>query len=208
MPVVCYTIIVNLKIHWGEVLAAFTKDAIKHSFMKLLNEKQLNKITVKDIVEDCGINRNSFYYHYNDIPSLLEEILNEQADMLVSVSGPSTIYDCILSAIDFATQNKKAMLHIFNSPNREMIYSYINRVSQRAVSEYIDKYAVDYNISEHDKQAIIMYYKSLLIGFLVDWLSSNMKYDLKDEISRICELFEGSTETAFIRSSNEKSFKG
>ena len=186
----------------------FTKRAIKDAFAEILGEKPLSKITVKDIVEKCGINRNSFYYHYNDIPSLLEEILNEQADMLVSVSGPSTIYDCILSAIDFATQNKKAMLHIFNSPNREMIYSYINRVSQRAVSEYIDKYAVDYNISEHDKQAIIMYYKSLLIGFLVDWLSSNMKYDLKDEISRICELFEGSTETAFIRSSNEQSLKG
>lgn len=88
-----------------------------------------------------------------------------------------------------------------------MIYSYINRVSQRAVTEYIEKFAVDYTISEHDKQAIIMYYKSLLIGFLVDWLSSNMKYDLKDEISRICELFEGSTETAFIRSSGGQSSK-
>lgn len=183
-------------------MAAFTKDAIKNSFMKLLNEKQLNKITVKDIVEDCKINRNSFYYHYSDIPSLLEEILIEQADMLVSLAEPASIYDCILSAIDFALINKRAMMHIFNSPNRDMIYSYINRVSQRAVSEYVERFATGYNISSDDKQAIIMYYKCLLIGFLVDWLSSDMKYDLRDEISRICKLFEGSTETAFIRGSN------
>ena len=182
-------------------MAAFTKDAIKNSFMKLLNEKQLNKITVKDIVEDCKINRNSFYYHYSDIPSLLEEILIEQADMLVSLAEPASIYDCILSAIDFALINKRAMMHIFNSPNRDMIYSYINRVSQRAVSEYVERFATGYSISGDDKQAIIMYYKCLLIGFLVDWLSSDMKYDLRDEISRICKLFEGSTETAFIRSS-------
>ena len=41
----------------------FTKKAIRESFIKLLNERPLNKITVKDIVEDCGVNRNSFYYH-------------------------------------------------------------------------------------------------------------------------------------------------
>ena len=38
----------------------FTKMAIKASFIKLLNERPLNQITVKDIVLDCGINRNTF----------------------------------------------------------------------------------------------------------------------------------------------------
>ena len=52
-------------------MANFTEKAIKASFLKLLNERPLTKITVRDIVEDCGINRNSFYYHYRDIPALL-----------------------------------------------------------------------------------------------------------------------------------------
>ena len=42
----------------------FTQKAIKESFIKLLNEKPLHQITVKDIVEDCGVNRNTFYYHF------------------------------------------------------------------------------------------------------------------------------------------------
>ena len=58
-------------------MANFTKKAIKESFIKLLNERPMNKISVKDIVEDCGINRNSFYYHFQDIPALLEEIVTE-----------------------------------------------------------------------------------------------------------------------------------
>ena len=41
-------------------MANFTEKAIKASFLKLLNERPLTKITVRDIVEDCGINRNSF----------------------------------------------------------------------------------------------------------------------------------------------------
>ena len=52
-------------------MTQFTKAAIKASFIKLLNKKSLAKITVKEIVEDCKINRNSFYYHFSDILSLL-----------------------------------------------------------------------------------------------------------------------------------------
>ena len=54
----------------------FTRKAIKESFWKLLNERPLNRITVKDIVEDCGINRNSFYYHFQDKYELMNWIFD------------------------------------------------------------------------------------------------------------------------------------
>ena len=47
-------------------MSAYTKQAIKNSFLKLLNDRPLNQVTVKAIVEDCGINRNTFYYHLPD----------------------------------------------------------------------------------------------------------------------------------------------
>ena len=53
------------------------KQAIKTSFLKLLDERPLTRITVLDIAADCGINRNSFYYHYHDIPALIEEIIRD-----------------------------------------------------------------------------------------------------------------------------------
>ena len=65
-------------------MSNFTKNAIKASFLKLLNERPLSKITIKDIVTDCGINRNSFYYHYQDIPSLIEEVIKEETDNIIS----------------------------------------------------------------------------------------------------------------------------
>ena len=49
-------------------MANFTKKAIRDSLVKLLNEKPLSKITVRDIVDDCGVNRNTFYYYYPDLP--------------------------------------------------------------------------------------------------------------------------------------------
>ena len=63
--------------------ASLTKKAIQRAFVKLLNEQPLNKISVKDITDECGINRNSFYYHYRDIPGLIEEILTERIDKII-----------------------------------------------------------------------------------------------------------------------------
>ena len=181
-------------------MTSLTKDAIKTSFMKLLNQKQINKITVKEIVEDCGINRNSFYYHFDDIPSLVEEILNEQADALVQVSGENTdIYSSILAAMDFALQNKTAMLHIYNSANKNVFERYLSRIAHRTVTEYFNAFVKDSDLCEDDKQVIVMYYKSLLVGFVIEWLGSGMKYDLSIQVQRLCELFEGTTEIALGR---------
>lgn len=40
----------------------------------------MNQITVKDIVLECGVNRNSFYYYFEDLPTLPEEVLKSDAD--------------------------------------------------------------------------------------------------------------------------------
>ena len=51
-------------------MAGFAKKAIRDSFIKLLNERPLSQITVRDIVDDCGVNRNTFYYYFQDISQL------------------------------------------------------------------------------------------------------------------------------------------
>ena len=61
----------------------FTRKAIQEAFITLLNERPLKQITVEDIVDTCGINRNTFYYHFADIPTLLQEIITEDADNII-----------------------------------------------------------------------------------------------------------------------------
>lgn len=185
-------------------MPSFTKSAIKISFIKLLNKKPLNKITVKEIVEDCGINRNSFYYHFNDVPSLIEEIFIEEAEKLVqNRADDGSLYESLIAAIDFALKNRTAVLHIYNSANREIFERYLNRVSYSAVSGFINTVETAADINEDDREAIVMYYKCQLVGFVIDWLGSGMKYDLCIKLKRICELFDGSMETAIERCSKK-----
>ena len=102
-------------------MANFTKQAIKASFLKLLNQQPLNKISVRDIVEDCGINRNSFYYHFHDIPSLLGEIITDQTEQLIrAYPSISSLDECFHVAFRFALENKRAVMHIYHSVNRDM----------------------------------------------------------------------------------------
>ena len=59
-------------------MSGFTKEIIAKTFTELLDEKPMSKITVKDIVERCGVNRNTFYYHFKDIPDVVEFILKKK----------------------------------------------------------------------------------------------------------------------------------
>ena len=64
-------------------MANFTKKAIREAFIQLLEERPLSQITVKDIVDRCGVNRNTFYYYYQDIPQLLETIVSQDVDRII-----------------------------------------------------------------------------------------------------------------------------
>ena len=61
-------------------MSSFTKEVIIKTLFELLNEKPLAKITVKDIVERCGVNRNTFYYHFRDISDVVECALKREVD--------------------------------------------------------------------------------------------------------------------------------
>lgn len=53
-------------------MANFTKKAILQTFEEMLEHTSFNKITVSDLIAQCGISSNTFYYHYHDIYDLLD----------------------------------------------------------------------------------------------------------------------------------------
>ena len=94
----------------GKALANFTQKAIRASFIKLLNQKPLSQITIKDIVDDCGVNRNTFYYYFQDLPDLVETITKEEAQRVIQLyPAIDSIEQCLDALIDFALENRKAV---------------------------------------------------------------------------------------------------
>ena len=60
-----------------------TKEMLAESLMKLLARRTLDKITIQDIVDDCGYNRQTFYYHFHDIYDLIDWIFAAQTQELI-----------------------------------------------------------------------------------------------------------------------------
>ena len=181
-------------------MANLTEKAIKASALKLLNEKPLNQITIKDIVEDCGINRNSFYYHFRDLPSLIEEMVLEQAELLIE-EYPSihSLEECLDAAISFAANNRKAAMHIYNSVNRDIYEQYLWRVCEHVVTAYINSVLKEQKISDFDKEVIINFYKCACFGQILDWQRGGMRSDVKKQFMRMCEIKKGVVEDITAR---------
>ena len=184
-------------------MASFTKKAIVQTFLKLLDDRPLNQITVKDIVEARGINRNSFYYHFEDLPSLLEEILKDEADRIINEhASVSSLEDCLCVAIDFALKHKRAVMHTYGATNRALYEQYLDRVSQYVVSEYINMKFKEIPADPADKELLIHFFKCILIGGALDWIADGMRYDIRQHVRRLCLLFDGTVEEALHRSAD------
>lgn len=182
-------------------MANFTKQAIKSSFMKLLNQQPLNKISVRDIVEDCGINRNSFYYHFHDIPALLSEIITEQTEHLIQAyPSISSLDECFRVAFQFALENKRAVMHIYHSVNRDVFTQNTLRLCDYVVSTYIATAFPDDPISENDRQIVIRFMKCLLFGICIDWINRGMTDAAYNDLHRMLELSRGVPELVIQRS--------
>lgn len=181
-------------------MAGFTKKAIRDSFVKLLNEKPLTQITVRDIVDDCGINRNTFYYYFQDLPHLLETMVNEEAERIIrEYPTVESIEDCLNAAIGFALENRTAVMHIYHSINRDIYEQYLWRICDHTVTTYVDGILSGRIVSEQDRQLIIDYLKGLFFGFASYWLETGMQEDIRSRFHRICELKHGDLEQMVAR---------
>ena len=167
-------------------MANFTKKAIKETFISMLEERPLSNITVKDIVEKCGINRNSFYYHYQDIPALIEEIVKEEAEQILEkYPSVSTIVECFDALIEFASHRKRAIMHIYRSVNREVFERNLMAVTEFFVSNYVNTALTNEIIGETDKKTVVDYYKCVCFGLVLNWLNTGMTDEYAHEIRRI-----------------------
>ncbi len=173
-------------------MANFTSKAIKTSFLKLLNEKPMSKISVRDIVEDCGINRNSFYYHFQDILTLLEEIITDKINEIIAQYPEiNSLEDCFNAAYSFALDNKKAILHIYNSVNRDIFERELMKLCDYVVVTYTRTAFPQSKMPKEDLVILQRFLKCELFGILIDWMNDGMKDEAINGLLRITELCRG-----------------
>lgn len=173
-----------------------TREAIMLAFEQLLEEKPATKITVVDIVERCGITRNTFYYHFEDIPALMQQMMEERVDELVAAKYvPGSPMDCIRPIIEYCLEHKKAVGHIYRYLARENLQQLISKVSRYMVDAYFEKLAAEYPNVPAERIALLSYFfRCTVVGMILDWCEAGMPETIMDTAQEICVLLEGATE--------------
>ena len=183
----------------------YTKEMIREVFIKKLNEHPLNKITVKDIVRECGINRNTFYYYYTDLYAVLSEIFQTELQTVIDEYNDTLSWEeSFIVAAKFALENKTAIYHIYNSMQREELENYIYNVSGNIMIRYVEKVSEGISASLRDKKLIASFYQCALTEMVLRWIASGMKEDPNIVIRRIGQLFDGNIALSLERSVNLK----
>nr|CRY95340.1 hypothetical protein [uncultured prokaryote] len=137
---------------------------------------------------------------FQDIPQLVETIINEDADRVIQ-EHPSieSVEDCLNAAIRFALENRKTVLHIYHSINRDIYEQYQWRVCEHAVTTYVDGILAGRTVAEPDRNLMIDYLKCMCFGFVVGWLETGMQEGIQSRFHRICELKRGDLDAMITR---------
>ena len=180
-------------------MANFTKKAIQESFLKLLTERPLSKITVKDIVADCGINRNTFYYYFEDLPKLIESIVEDDAEKIIQTYPTIEKFeDCLEAATTLALAKKRAVLHIYHSANREIYEMYLWKICDHTINAYVTSVLCGKSVREGDLAIVKGYLASLAFGIFSRWLKNDMNDDIRGMLSRLMEIKKGMIEEMIL----------
>lgn len=159
-------------------MADTTKAAIQSAYLQLIEQKAADKITVKDIAQKCSINRNTFYYHYQDIYALMEDIVKVQAEYLVSrYPEQDSLRERVDFAVNEALAHKESLLHFYSSSNRSIFEDYLWKLCGR----FVDSNVKD---KREDRSFFVRYQKCFLFGLLIDWFNTGMPTQFLDDLHK------------------------
>ena len=169
-------------------MSDLTKQALIASFKKLLETEPFDKITISDITNDCGLSRQTFYYHFRDIFDMIRWIYNsESLNEIGGRGGYGTWQDKIRELFDYTLNNKSLILGTFNSKCRNDLVGYYMDVSIRKISDIVEMKS-DGDITEKDKKFIASVYAYAFVGIMVDWISDGMKESSEEMVDRVYKI--------------------
>ena len=172
-------------------MAKQTQKFIMSTFMQLLEGESLDKITVRDIVEECEINRNTFYYHYSDIYDLLDDVFRVETEKFMSgdVDENTTFGEEYERAARFVLKYKKAILHIYDSKKRDVLQNYLETLAFSFISRFVKKEADGYGLPDEDIDYITGFYTHAIVGNTLGWIKRKLPSGQEKFIARTAGTF-------------------
>ena len=164
------------------------KGAVAAAFLEMAARKDVDKITVKDLVEACGISRQTFYYHFRDIVDVLEWTARQGVERLLAQSlKASSPREALGRFVDFAAESQPMVRRLLNSQRREAM----ERIMVEATRAYLERSArewgVEPSLNQADWQVTLDFYACGMAGLLLgsDRRRVQDRDQLADQLARL-----------------------
>ena len=175
-------------------MSQLTKKAIVEATLRLAEHHPLNKITVRDIVEECGITRNTFYYHFHDIYEVLEDAVDDGFERL-RASWKDSHEDALLSLVEFCEKNKRIFVNLYKTIGHDNLTSFVRKRLRGVLLESLHAAAAGMEIEESDVALISSFYEEAMLGLFVSWLKKDSREETPEArravLERIRVIFAG-----------------
>ena len=189
-------------------MSDITKRALATSLKKLLSQKELTKISIKDITDDCGVKRQTFYYHFADVYDLIEWIYTNE--VIKPIINDKDTYEKwqegFLSIFNYVLENKNFVKNTYNSISRKYVNKFIYEQTDKLLKNVIDEEAEKENIKVQnaDKAFIAASYRYSFVGIIQNWIEEGMKENPERIIEKLSKILEGSFKKALYNLRNDR----
>ena len=181
-------------------MASTTKESLGAALKQMLTVKPIDKITVKDLVEICGVNRQTFYYHFDDVYDLLEWVFEVDANRVL----PSEVVyehwrDDVMMFFKYLADNSVFALNIYNSNSRIYMLRYFKRRLQGCIRSFAIIVSEGKNIDRTDFEFVVEFYANGIVGLISQWLDLGMQLPKEITQDRFLKLLDNSVENMLAR---------
>ena len=156
-------------------MATSTKEALAAALRQMMTVKPIDKVTVKDIVEICGVNRQTFYYHFDDVDDLLEWVFEQDSDR---VFPQEVVYnhwmEDMMNYFDYLVSNSAFTLNVYNSNSRLYMLRYLKARMAACIRSFAEIASEGKNIDRQDFEFVVEFYANCAIGFISQWMDMGM----------------------------------
>lgn len=169
-----------------------TKKALAASLKKLMEKSALDKISIREIVEDCGVNRKTFYYHFNNIYDLVDWMFEEEA--IESVKQYDFIRDyenAVRFSMNYIEENEHVVNSALDALGRDELKKFFYNNFVDNMRDIVDEISKDMTIPKDYIDFLINFYTESFASLLIDWIRNRAEKDKEKYIKYISlTLFE------------------
>lgn len=148
-----------------------TKQDILDTLLLMLKDRTLDDITVKDLTERCGISRQAFYYHFQDLYAVVDWVLQEELTLLSKEKGLGVARDIVVEQM---LDNRAVVLNLYRSFERSYIEHYLRKWFLPLAEELVEREAKDRFVTQDQCRFVADLLTTVLLSLILGWLDRGM----------------------------------